>query len=600
MPISATYDPADDKIRMRSTERLDAETYARVKAAGFGWAPKQACFFAVWNPKREDLARELAGGLEDEDTTLVERAEVRAERFEQYHEKRAEESERTAEAVSSIADAIPLGQPILAGHHSEKHARRDAKRIENGMRKAVDLWKTAEYWERRARGVLSHAEYKERPEVRARRIKTLEADARRFARTKAQAEGFAQLWQKATTVEQARAIANHDHDFEVWRSFDHGGTVEQARARRLPALAAVIAGADRWLAHLTNRLSYERALLAASGYTPPQKPAGKAALPLLNIRGKVTYRDLYGSEKTPECQAVEMTKAAFAAIPDDCKGTRISADGTHRLRYTCRVNGEYCRAIVFLTDSKEHARPGQDEAAARASVEQEEKRQEIEARRERQVTKRRAPKASPPPAVAAVQNALKAGGVQVTVAPQLFPTPRELARRMAYLADKCGLAGKRVLEPSAGTGNLVRAIIDSATGANNVQIVAVEIAAPCILKLWEQRQHTVGANETDFRIEQGDFLQYSPNDTGERWGLGCFHAILMNPPFNHGVDIAHIKHALQFLKPSGKLVAICANGPRQQAELKPLATTWEELPDDTFAASGTHVRTVLLTIDKGK
>jgi 16S rRNA G1207 methylase RsmC len=79
-----------------------------------------------------------------------------------------------------------------------------------------------------------------------------------------------------------------------------------------------------------------------------------------------------------------------------------------------------------------------------------------------------------------------------------------------------------------------------------------------------------------------------------------FDRVLMNPPFDHGIDIDHIKHALQFLKPGGRLVAICANGPRQQKELKPLATTWEELPDDTFAASDTHVRTVLLTIDKEK
>ena len=34
---NATYDPADDKLRLRASSRLDAETYARVKAAGFGW-----------------------------------------------------------------------------------------------------------------------------------------------------------------------------------------------------------------------------------------------------------------------------------------------------------------------------------------------------------------------------------------------------------------------------------------------------------------------------------------------------------------------------------------------------------------------------------
>lgn len=611
MDISATYDPADDKIRIRSAARLDADTYQRVKAAGFGWAPKQGCFYAVWNPKREDIAIELAGDIGDEETTLAERAEVRAERFETYQGKRAEESERAAEAVASIADNIPLGQPILVGHHNEKRARKDAERIENGMRKAVNLWKTAEYWERRARGVLSHAEYKERPEVRARRIKGLEADARKAQRTKDEAGRFLRGWQRltdpeafkhkdgtpSTPLERAKYLANYDRGVTMgtWGKLDKGEmTPEAAQAEAIASHERQIANADRWLVHLTNRLSYERALLAASGYTPPQKPAGKAALPLLNIQGWVKYRNPHGSNEPMESKAIEMTKAEFAAIPNDYKGTRVAADGTHRLRYTCRVAGKYHCAIVFLTDSKEHERPGADEAHARASVEQEGK---LLAQLDRQAsvaTKAHTPKASPPPAVAAVQNALKAGGVQVAVAPNLFPTPPELARRMAYLADACGLDGKRVLEPSAGTGNLIRAAIDSATGADNLKITAVEIDRNLIEALKLQRQRTIGANTGNFEIKTGDFLQYSPADDG--WPPQHFDAVLMNPPFDHGSDIDHIKHALQFLKPGGRLVAICANGPRQQAELKPLASTWEELPAGTF--EGTNVRTVLLTIDR--
>jgi SAM-dependent methyltransferase len=599
MTISATYDPADDKIRMRSATRLDAETYARVKAAGFGWAPKQGCFFAVWNPEREDLARELAGELEDEDTTLAERAEIRAERFAGYHEKRAEESKHAAEAVSAIADNIPLGQPILVGHHSERHARRDAERIESGMRKAVDLWKTAEYWQRRARGVLSHVEYKEQPEVRARRIKTLEADARKQTRTKDEAARFLRGWQRltdpeafkhkdgtpSTLLERAKYLANYDRGVTIgtWGKLDRGEmTPETAQAEAITTHQAQIASADRWLEHLNKR-------------------ASKAALPLLNIRGKVTYREIFGSRGTIETETVDMTKADFAKIQPDYKGTRVAADGTHRLRLALLPGAEHHYTIVFLTDSKEHARPGQEEVAARASVEEEQKRQTATAyfARKRE-TRQRAAKASPPPAVAAVQNALASGGVQVAVAPQLFPTPRELARKMAYLADKCGLAGKRVLEPSAGTGNLVRAAIDSATGADNLRIVAVEINQALFEGLQHQRQLTVGATEDTFQIVWGNFLDYQPEGLRLDWlDLGYFHVVLMNPPFDHGVDIDHIKHAMQFLKPGGRLVAICANGPRQQAELKPLATTWEELPTDTFAASGTHVRTVLLTIDKG-
>ena len=40
------------------------------------------------------------------------------------------------------------------------------------------------------------------------------------------------------------------------------------------------------------------------------------------------------------------------------------------------------------------------------------------------------------------------------------------------------------------------------------------------------------------------------------------------------------------------------SGPRQQAELRPLATTWEELPDGTFADQGTNVRAALMTMTR--
>ncbi len=51
--------------------------------------------------------------------------------------------------MERLAAMIPPGQPILVGHHSERRARRDAQRIENGMKRAVMLFERAEYWEER-------------------------------------------------------------------------------------------------------------------------------------------------------------------------------------------------------------------------------------------------------------------------------------------------------------------------------------------------------------------------------------------------------------------------------------------------------------------
>jgi Domain of unknown function (DUF3560) len=123
MIISCTYSPEDNKLRLAATQRFDKETYERIRAAGFIWAPKQQIFVApMWTPERKDLAIELAGEIGDEDTSLVERAEERAERFEGYRDNRAADAERARDAVAAIADGIPMGQPILVSHHSEKHA----------------------------------------------------------------------------------------------------------------------------------------------------------------------------------------------------------------------------------------------------------------------------------------------------------------------------------------------------------------------------------------------------------------------------------------------------------------------------------------------
>src|SRR3990167_9347105 len=70
--------------------------------------------------------------------TYRERRERRAERLREWAEKREAKSRAAFESARRIADNIPFGQPILVGHHSEKHARRDQDRIHNGMSKGVE------------------------------------------------------------------------------------------------------------------------------------------------------------------------------------------------------------------------------------------------------------------------------------------------------------------------------------------------------------------------------------------------------------------------------------------------------------------------------
>ena len=564
--FDATYDPADDKLRLRASSRLDAETYARVKAAGFGWAPKQDLFYAVWTPAREDLLIELAGDIGDEETSLEERAAQRAERFETYKDKRAVEAEQARRAVSAIADGIPLGQPILVGHHSERHARRDAEKIENGMRRAVRLWETSAYWQQRAAGAIRAAKYKELPAVRARRIKKLEAEKRKAEKDLGIQQARLRLWTKlhepdsikrkdgAETTFLQRAL--HVVECDRWARYGLHTDLETGKITPEALQAECVAAANtlidhygRWADHLDNRLAYERAMLAADGGTVADKtgPEKGGACKCWVSRGtwlfiqkvnkiSVTVLDNWGNGGKNFTRTVPFDKLSAVMRKAEVDAARAA----NRIAETPDGCG-----FVLLTEAPEPTR-----LAGREQT---------------------------PPDIAAMRQALK-DGVQVAVAPQLFPTPPALAARMAELA---GIEyHDRVLEPSAGTGNILRAIVDAEPTA---EIHAVEInralcdALPAGLM-------------ADGEALCADFLECTTEQ------LGRFRRIVMNPPFADGLDIKHIKHALHFLARDGRLVAICANGPRQQAELHPLATTWEELPEATFA--DTNVRAVLMTVQR--
>ena len=124
---TATYSPEDNKLRFYPFARLSKEDYQRAKDAGFSWAPRQELFVApMWTPARENLMLKWCGEVDDEDRTLMERAEDRADRFDGYSERRSQEADAVRAKVKSISDGIPFGQPILVGHHSERRARKDA------------------------------------------------------------------------------------------------------------------------------------------------------------------------------------------------------------------------------------------------------------------------------------------------------------------------------------------------------------------------------------------------------------------------------------------------------------------------------------------
>ncbi len=592
MNYTATYSPDDNKLRLYPSGRLPAEIYARVKAAGFKWAPQQELFVApMWTPEREDLLIELAGEIDDEDTSLTDRAEQRAERFEDYSDKRAADAESARRAVAAIADNIPLGQPILVGHHSERHARRDAEKIESGMRRAVKMWRTSEYWTQRAAGAIRHAKYKERPDVRARRIKGIEADLRKLDRTDKEVAATLRLWElvdlpekwkpkpdgsQLTREERAAYVAGRVHCSvnrrhpagHYWSAYDVLRLPASERYEGVPVMtiddviadvrkshARATAYRARWREHYENRLAYERAMLADAGGTAADKTGpekGGGCRCWASPRGgwsyiqkvnkvSVTVLDNWGNGGRNFTRTIPFDK--LAALMSRAQVDQARSEG--RL-----ADVEDGRGFVLLDTPPPQQQPGgpRAERSTRAA--------DFEA----------------------MQETLRQG-VQVVSAPQLFPTPPDVAARMVQLAEIEG--GQRVLEPSAGTGNILDAIKRRAAASQGVEIVGVEI------------NPTLGGrlNADDCAVVIGDFLSC---EASTLWGE--FDRVVMNPPFENAADVKHIEHALAMLKPGGRIVAICANGPRQQERLRPRASSWEDLPAGTFA--GTGVRAALLVIDK--
>lgn len=167
---------------------------------------------------------------------------------------------------------------------------------------------------------------------------------------------------------------------------------------------------------------------------------------------------------------------------------------------------------------------------------------------------------------------------------QYFPTPKELAAQMVERA--CLHDGASVLEPSAGCGRLVQAVLDT---DKMVSIAAVEANI----------DHIVSLGLLCNLTEHADFLALDP-DT-----FGRFTHIIANPPFTRNQDIDHVLHMIKFLKPGGRLVTVMSNSWRtgsiskQQCfrwKLKELNAEVEDIDPGVFKESGTNVAACLVVI----
>lgn len=170
--------------------------------------------------------------------------------------------------------------------------------------------------------------------------------------------------------------------------------------------------------------------------------------------------------------------------------------------------------------------------------------------------------------------------------PGYFPTPASVVSRMIDIA---GIQpGMRVLEPSAGKGNIADAVRAAGVAPDVVE------SSSTLRAILEAKGYSLAGH---------DFMDIEAKP--------IYDAVVMNPPFENGQDGEHVQRAYQFLKPGGTLVAVMSAGTFFRSDKKATGfRDWlgevggesEALPAGTFMESErqTGTSTYLVTIRKAE
>lgn len=231
------FDPTSRITWLEFDGRPSDATRAALKAAGWRWSG----YRVQWYNNRRGADRLIPAGITIEDGGQCDYSAERADRLQDRAERHATASHAAHQRVHAIADHIPFGQPILVGHHSERHARADVARIDAGMRRAVDEADAAERAERGAQASRAHQAHLQAAGTIARRIQTLEAEHRAMLRTLARCPGD-------TAYAERAAAKAAEIDAERAKLADAGGIAADALAPRVGDVVRIkgfIARVDR-------------------------------------------------------------------------------------------------------------------------------------------------------------------------------------------------------------------------------------------------------------------------------------------------------------------------------------------------------------------
>jgi hypothetical protein len=168
---------------------------------------------------------------------------------------------------------------------------------------------------------------------------------------------------------------------------------------------------------------------------------------------------------------------------------------------------------------------------------------------------------------------------------QFFSTPSHVIDLIINKADID--SHMSVLEPSAGQGAIVDAIIEAGAHPSMIELMPENIKVL-------NRKYSMDLSPIDFlTINPADHIKY------ER--------IVANPPFTKNQDVDHVLHMYKFLEQDGLLVSVMGKSWINGSQKKQLAfkewlvsvnATVTDIDAGAFKESGTNIATVLVEIRK--
>lgn len=170
---------------------------------------------------------------------------------------------------------------------------------------------------------------------------------------------------------------------------------------------------------------------------------------------------------------------------------------------------------------------------------------------------------------------------------QFFPTPDAVLDIIEeHIWDYVSPFAK-ILEPSAGDGQIVRLL--QRLGAGAVDVFEIQ-----------ERLHDKLPEAA--RVLGTDFMQSTHYDPPQ------YDLVVANPPFTRGQDMEHVQMMLRHTKRGGRVVSVMSphftfaenSNAKYFRQVLSAVRYWEkiELPKGSFSSSGTGVDTVLVIIDK--